>query len=250
MSRTDPPADAPFGEAGEPPREGSGPPAQDPELPVNSAAGGEYECPMQTEATRLMAAVQGGDPAAFDDLVQRVRGRAFLVARSLVGSHEDAMDLCQEAFLKVFRARETYRPGQPFLPWFHRILRNTCFSHLRKRGRITRRSLSTVDSDGEELDWEISDPGPAPEEGVFENERAQLFQQALEKLSARDREILVLRHYQELSYKEIATSLGIPEGTVMSRLFHARRRLRDQLQPLLGEIQGEFTAASKAEGTR
>ena len=202
---------------------------------VNTPSDGEYGGEM-TEASRLMTAVRGGDAAAFEDLVESVRGRAFHVARSLVGSREDALDLCQEAFLKVFKARETYRPGQPFLPWFHRILRNTCFSHLRKSGRITRRSLSARHSDGEELDWEITDPSPGPDHGVLEDERKRLFGEALEKLSARDREIIVLRHYQDLSYKQIAASLGIPEGTVMSRLFNARRRLREQLQPLLDEV--------------
>lgn len=219
---------------------------QEPEDPVNAGDGTEYAADMSSEATRLMTAVRGGDAEAFEDLVQRVRGRAFQIARSLVGSHEEALDLCQEAFLKVFKARSTYRPDQPFLPWFHRILRNTCFSYLRKRGRIKRRSLSGVDEDGEDMDWEITDPSPGPEHGAVESERARLFQEALLKLSARDREILVLRHYEELAYKEIAASLGIPEGTVMSRLFHARRRLREQLEPVLREMDAENQAEEAA----
>ena len=203
---------------------------------VNAAGAAEYGPDvMQSEAARLMSAAQEGDRAAFNDLVQRLRGRAFLVAKTLVGSRDDALDMCQEAFLKVFRARESYNPQQPFLPWFHRILRNTCFSHLRRRGRVGQHSLTMVGPDGEESDWEIVDPAPAPDAGILADERAAMFQQAMSRLSARDREILALRHFKELSYSQIARSLGIPEGTVMSRLFHARRRLRDVLGPLLAE---------------
>jgi RNA polymerase sigma-70 factor (ECF subfamily) len=82
------------------------------------------------ETTRLMRAVKAGDRAAFESLVTAVRRRAFHVAASLVGSRDDALELCQEAFLKVYRARATYKDGEPFLPWFHRILRNTCFSFM------------------------------------------------------------------------------------------------------------------------
>ena len=102
----------------------------------NKPAPEEYEASqMQAEATRLMTAVHGGDLEAFNQLTSCVRGRAFRVAQSLVGSREDAMEICQETFMKVFKARSSYRPSEPFLPWFHRILRNTCYSFLRKRGR-------------------------------------------------------------------------------------------------------------------
>jgi RNA polymerase sigma-70 factor (ECF subfamily) len=194
--------------------------------------------PLETETTRLMTAAKSGDDGAFDHLVQLLKGRAFHVATTMVGSHEDALELSQEAFLKVYRARETYRDGEPFLPWFHRILRNTCFSFLRKHRRLTRHSLDAP-RDGEDASsWQIVDESaPAPLEGVEQDELRTLFDEALTKLSARDREILVLRHFQELSYKEIAEALDIPEGTVMSRLFHARRRLKERLAPYLSEPQ-------------
>jgi len=182
-----------------------------------------------------MTAAREGDHEAFSTLAQKLRGRAFQVARSLVGSTDDALELCQEAFLKAFKARQSYDPRQPFLPWFHQILRNTCFSFLRKHRRLKRRSLTYRNEDGEDVDFEIVDPSPGPGHGVEQSERRVLFQRALARLSARDREILALRHFQELPYKEIAATLGIPEGTVMSRLFHARRRLREALGPALGE---------------
>jgi RNA polymerase sigma-70 factor (ECF subfamily) len=214
----------------------------DPKIPeIRSKAGAEsqYQAPptqadpsgqvRQCEATRLMLAAKYGDAGAFDTLVESLRGRAFHVARALVGSHDDAMELSQEAFLKVYRARETFRDGEPFLPWFHRILRNTCFSFLRERRRIHSISDHRPGADEDEGDYQIADVAPGPSAVVEGGERAQLFWSAFRTLGARDREILALRHFKELSYKEIAGALAIPEGTVMSRLFHARRRLRENL---------------------
>jgi len=193
---------------------------------------------MDVEVTRLMLATKGGDRDAFDTLVRKLRTRAFQIAHSLVGSREDALDLAQETFLKVFRARATFRDGDPFLPWFHRILRNTCFSFLRKHGRLRKLSLSAGRGrDGEDDgDWELVDDAPPPSDRLEREECASAFHEAMKHLSARDREILILRHYHELAYKEIADSLDIPQGTVMSRLFHARRRLRERLENQLEKM--------------
>jgi len=189
---------------------------------------------MHCDATRLMKQAQAGDMAAFEELFRALRGRTFQVAKSLVGSREDALDLTQEAFTKLYGARASYDPAQPFLPWFHRILRNACFSFLRRRGHIRTQSLQVVDDDGESSVYDLEDPGPSPSAALEAADERELFLRALARLAARDREILALRHYQDLSYKEIATALEIPEGTVMSRLFHARRRLRELLGPALG----------------
>ena len=182
---------------------------------------------MQCEATQLMTQAKHGDRDAFDQLVASVRGRAFHVARSFVGSREDALDLSQEALLKIYRARDSYRDGEPFLPWFHRVLRNTCFSFLRKQGRLKKRSLT----------WDIEDTAVAsPQDHLEGEERAELFWRAFRSLRQRDREILALRHFEELAYQEIAETLEIPIGTVMSRLHGARKRLRKILQADLDEL--------------
>ena len=194
--------------------------------------------PMQCESTELMTAAKRGDREAFDRLVAKVRGQAFHVARGYVGSRDDALELSQEAFMKTYRARETFREGEPFMPWFHRILRNTCYSFLRKNGRLKQRSLNARfgnDAADNEDDWDIVDEGPAPSAGIETNERVQAFWKGFNTLSARDREILSLRHFKELRYQAIADTLEIPIGTVMSRLFHARRRLREALEEFLDE---------------
>jgi RNA polymerase sigma-70 factor (ECF subfamily) len=208
---------------------------------------------MQCEATRLMLALKQGDARAFDELVESLRGRAFHVARGLTGSRDDAMDLAQEAFLKVYRARDTFREGEPFLPWFHRILRNTCFSFLRDRRRLRERSVSShsAGADDDEGDFEILDDAPGPSAHIEADERASEFWRAFKSLAARDREILALRHFKELSYRDIAVALDIPEGTVMSRLFHARRRLREGLKgELADEIEDARSSAPGASASR
>ncbi len=206
---------------------------------VKGAPGDEYEAlPMEIETSRLMTAVKAGDSDAFDTLVNRLRGRAFGIAQSLVGSRDDAMDMTQETFLKTFRARETFRDGEPFLPWFHQILRNTCFSFLRKSKRVARHSISG-DAEEDEEEWALEGEEPVPSRGAEHGELHAVFWRSFQRLGAKDREILSLRHFQELSYKEIAHTLSIPEGTVMSRLFHARRHLRDHLDPHLeGALAG------------
>ncbi len=208
------------------------PPPDFSRLPLKEYGAAENTSAMSAECTELMLAARRDEPGAFERLVGLVRRRAFFVARGLVGSHEDALDLVQESLFKVYRARDTFRDGEPFLPWFHRILRNTCYSHLRGRGRLRTVSVSgrAPGADGDEGDWELVDPdAPGPDALAVAGEETARFREALTRLSARDREILALRHAQGLSYREIADSLGIPQGTVMSRLYHARRRLREAL---------------------
>ncbi len=219
------------------------------DLPLKGPAGKEYEGAMEARASAWMTRAKHGDPAAFDELTSALRNRAFQLARAWVGSREDALELSQEAFLKTFRARDTYREGEPFLPWFHRILRNTCFSFLRSTKRLRARSLSGGREEGEP-DWEITDTeSPAPTDGLGAEERRTVFWQGFRRLAARDREILGLRHFQELTYSEIARELQIPEGTVMSRLFHARRRLREALAGYFEE-GAPARADSRAEERR
>lgn len=184
--------------------------------------------PLLMEATQLMIRTHSGDREAFGDLVRLVGRRAQRLAHALVGHEEDARDLAQEALLKAYRGRASYDPGQPFFPWFQRILRNTCISHLRKR-RVAL-SLHSSSDEGDGPDFEIVDPQPLPERIAEGREAVERYRAALATLRARDREILALRHQEELAYREIAATLGIKEGTVMSRLFHARRRLREALE--------------------
>jgi RNA polymerase sigma-70 factor (ECF subfamily) len=183
-----------------------------------------------------MRAAQAGDRAAFGKLALLLepRGRAF--ARALVGSDEDAMDLTQECLLRMWKARAEWVEERGVLPWFHGILRNLCISLLRSRERVrAKQALRPDQLDEDDVDWEYVDDELQPPAHLAADEGARAFWRALGRLSTRDREILALRHFEELSYARLAERLRIPEGTVMSRLFHARRRLRAALPPELAE---------------
>jgi RNA polymerase sigma-70 factor (ECF subfamily) len=149
--------------------------------------------------------------------------RAYLAAIALVGNRDDAMDISQEAFVKAYRAIGRFDPDRPFYPWFLRILRNQCFDWHRKRKARPAGDLVA----------ELPDARMNPEVLAQRNEIKDEVWAAVRKLGDRDREIIVLRHFQHLSYAEIATTLGIPQGTVMSRLFTARSRLRELLKDRL-----------------
>jgi RNA polymerase sigma-70 factor (ECF subfamily) len=175
----------------------------------------------------LIRRAQAGDAEAFGRLVERYMRRAYYSALSLVGSREDALDLSQEAFVRAFRARQTLDPERPFYAWLYQILRRLCFNFLRDR-RTRLRNLEAAGSwlADEAAGRQALDPARALER---EEERRRVGA-AIELLPAREREVLALKEFEGLTYREIAALAGIPIGTVMSRLYSARQRLADALE--------------------
>ncbi len=169
---------------------------------------------------------QRGEAEAFKLLVERYQRLAYFVALGLVGCHDDAVDVSQEAFIRAFRHIRRFDAGRQFLPWFYRLLRNLCFNHL--RARRAQRLFALEETDPEEV--EDSAPDFDPEVLVERDERATAVWQAIGRLPERYREIIVLRHFQQLSYAQMAELLSVPMGTVMSRLYHARRALKRLLE--------------------
>lgn len=187
--------------------------------------------PLATDASdvRNILLVQSGRTEAFESLVRKYMRRAHGVAMQFVQNTEDALDLSQDAFLKSFRAIARFDTRQRFFPWFYKILKNTCLTHLKRKGLVKSWSLSATDPD--QADYELEDfSAVRPENVLAGGELREAFWRSFQRLPAKDREILALRHFQEMDYKEIAETLSIPIGTVMSRLFHARRRLRERLE--------------------
>lgn len=168
-----------------------------------------------------------GNKRAYEVLVRRYMSDAYLVAYGYVGNPEDARDLSQEAFVKVYQARARFDEERPFYPWFYRVLRNHCLNFLR-RGRVE------VSIDNENSHREIASPQPTALEDLESEERRRIVRAAVARLSDDHREIIVLKNFKDCSYKEISEILDIPMGTVMSRLFYARQALR----ALVEEIEG------------
>lgn len=170
----------------------------------------------------LIAQAQRGDRQAFGELVRRHREGVINVVYRMCGDVHLAEDAAQETFIRAWQHLPSYRPRSPFRNWVYRIGTNVALDALRSE-------RETVDID--ELSLASSDEGP---EAVVEGEeRGQRVRQAVLALPPASRAVLVLREYEGLSYREIADTLGIPIGTVMSRLNYARNRLRESLAPYL-----------------
>jgi RNA polymerase sigma-70 factor (ECF subfamily) len=176
----------------------------------------------------LVRRTRAGDTRAFGILVERYMRRAYYAALGLVGSSEDALDLSQEAFVRAFNARHTIDPDRPFYAWLYQIIRRLCFNHTRDR-RTRRRGIAAA---GDWLAEQASarTAGMRPDRALQRAEAKRRVAEALESLSDRDREVLVLKEFEGLRYREIAEILDIPIGTVMSRLYSARRRLAAALE--------------------
>ena len=174
-----------------------------------------------------------GDRDAFDELVRRYQVRIFRLARILTrGDRRDAEDLAQETFIRAYRAVGRFRHDATFQTWLHRIALNVIWSYLaRRRIRATDLPLTAGEGepDGRPMGRGISS-GDDVEAALI---RREAIDRALGTLSTEARLAITLRDIQGLDYQEIATIMGVPIGTVESRIFRARRRLRPLLEPLL-----------------
>ena len=180
----------------------------------------------------LMIAAADGDREAFGEIVKRNMKKAYFAALRRVGDRDDALDLSQEAFVRAYRKSSTFDKGMPFFPWYYRILKNLCINHLRNRSR---RAEGAHRFDTERI---LHKPR-TPEEVFDRHEEKRLLWEALSRLPQDKREILMLREFEEMSYREIAHALGCPEGTVMSRLHAARKSLLEYYEksPVLREVK-------------
>ena len=165
-----------------------------------------------------------GDMSAFEDLVDRHRMAVYRLARSVTGNHHDADDAAQETFLRVYRALGSYDPNRPFKPWLKRITYNTSLNTVRA-GKS--RSRGIVDGDFPE----IADSNPAQPERMEADQNIASVDHAVQSLPSDLRATLLLRAVEGMSYKDIATAMGVKIGTVMSRLSRARERVMDILEP-------------------
>jgi RNA polymerase sigma-70 factor (ECF subfamily) len=178
----------------------------------------------------LVEAAKNGEREAYGHLVRRYMQRAYYAALFLLGNEEDARDLSQDAFARAYRNLSRFDCTRPFYPWFYRILRNLCINRLRSRSR---RGISLpIDTEPGEPGVDLVDPGYDPSVLAEQSETLERFWREVSRLRPKLREIIILRHVEDLSYREIAETLEIPIGTVMSRLNAARKQLRDSLEDL------------------
>lgn len=215
---------------------------------MDGAAPSTAESSEPAEA-EVVERARAGDHEAFRVLVERYQGRVYRLALRVMRDEEQARDVSQEAFLKVYRSLDRFEGRSSFYTWLYRLVFNLCLD-AKRRDRSARHvewdeesALGAVDSAADAVDpkrQEEAAPGG-------ELERAELRAQvasAVDALPEDARRTFLLREVDGLSYAEIAKALGIPKGTVMSRLHYARRRLRGALEELGVELPGERSKES------
>jgi len=186
----------------------------------------------------LILKAREGDKTAFSRLVERHQDRVYNLAFRLAGRHDQALDLCQEAFLRAFAAIGRFRGESGFFTWVYRIVLNLHMSREQSlSGKADKRSVS-LDSPanpGSRSSFpELMDPGDTDPSGPIEKkERDRLIQEALLNLEDDQRQVILLRDMEGLSYEDIAAMLGVPLGTVKSRLHRARQELGALLKKVL-----------------
>lgn len=153
----------------------------------------------------------------FEVIVKENMRRGYYAALSILGSHDDALEMSQLAFVKAFKNFKKYDRSKKFFTWYYTILRNLCFNFIRDHKKFV--SLDAI------VERENPDRASNPEFKAEASQSEEIINNALNELDHEDREILTLREFQNYSYKEISEMLGIPVGTVMSRLYYARKKL-------------------------
>ena len=181
----------------------------------------------------LIAKAQKGDRAAFRSLVERHQRRAFAIALALVRDENDARELVQDAFLRVYKGLENFQGGSSFFTWLYRIITNLSIDLIRKPGRqlvdIDESRFESDESTEAEFPLLSRVDGSDPADVVRRREIAARLQVALDALPPYHRGVIVMREIEGLSYEEMAQAMAVSKGTIMSRLFHARQKLQKAL---------------------
>jgi len=162
----------------------------------------------------MIEKIKKGDMEAYEKLVRKYMKKAYNVALYYARNPTDAWDVSQQGFINAWKGIKNFDTESPFFPWLYTIIKNEALSRYKKEKK--------EDKKKSDLPLKIID---TPEESLEKKEKTKRLQKALSKLDEEKQEIIYLRHYAEMSYKEISEVLGLPEGTIMSRLHYARKAL-------------------------
>ena len=199
----------------------------------------------------LIEAAKEGNQAAFRKLVERHQRRAFTIAVNLVRDENDAREIVQEAFLRVYRGLATFQGGSSFFTWLYRIVTNLAIDVMRKPGRGNGEfdEAQAPSDPPDETDYPLLAriDGADPLDALHRNELSAKLTAALEALPPYHRGVILMREVDGMSYDEMAQAMGVSKGTIMSRLFHARQKLQRALADTFLDSQGR--TPSKAPGT-
>ncbi len=184
----------------------------------------------------LMRRIRRGDAESFEALLARHRAPLINFFLRMVRDRALAEDLAQEVFLRVYKARERWRPDAKFSTWLYRIATNLALNAIRDgKGKVWR--TAPEDGEGEDEVARLPDPQPGAEERIMLTDRGRIIRQAVESLPPNQRAAVILHKYQDVDYRQIAKILGVTESALKSLLFRAYETLRQRLEPLVREGQ-------------
>ena len=183
----------------------------------------------------LVDRISRGDSAAFQEFVDRYKKKIYYIAYDITGDHDDAEDVSQEVFIKVFRSLKTFRRNAKVSSWLYQISVNASIDLLRKKASKPEKSMDDI----ERADIQENLPGSStraqnPERSAEDLIIQNHISEALQKVSPKERSVFVMRHYNELKIREIAEILGVSPGTVKALFYRATRKLRRELSFYLG----------------
>jgi RNA polymerase sigma-70 factor (ECF subfamily) len=199
---------------------------------ADAAARSNHDLAGQLADHEIVQLVVEGQQEAYKLLVERYQGRVFRVAYGLMRNREDAREVCQEAFIKAYRNLPNFRRDSSFYTWIYRITVNLGIDQKRKAYRSRETNLDEARLTPDQAHHTGPRPMPGPGQSLVRKQLAGRIGEAIASLPEDQRQVIILREVQGLSYKEIAETTGIAEGTVMSRLFYARKKLQSLLEDL------------------
>ena len=194
---------------------------------------------MEDDEAQLVKRAQDGDREAFQELVENYQRKVYSICYGMLKNEQDSLDVSQEVFIKVFKYLENFNRNSSFYTWLYRITVNKCIDFIRKQKRRSEVDYDDTIQRTNEVEGDDnimpSTLGIQPDKVYGRKELREKMLEALDTLSEKHRTILILREVEGLAYEEMADVLGISKGTVMSRLYHARRYFQDAIEEYLGD---------------
>lgn len=179
---------------------------------------------------KIIKQLKSGDYSNYDKLVDSYKNRVFGMAYKFTNDYDEAQDLAQEVFLKIYRQIKNFREESKLSTWIYRISVNTCLDWKKKKERIKSINFSSmVNEENKDQTIDIKDESMLPDEIILQDEDQKQVHELIYQLSDKYKTVLIMYHFNEMSYQDISKALNIPERTVETRLYRARRMLKDKI---------------------